>query len=101
VQPRYNLLFRAFERDLLPICDEEGTSSRYCATIAMRGSGVMTKSKGPALSASYGFAGTAPEATDLVGASRDAGAQLVISSVYRNDRETHELLPADVMPHFA
>jgi aryl-alcohol dehydrogenase (NADP+) len=24
VQPRYNLLFRAFERDLLPMCDEEG-----------------------------------------------------------------------------
>src|SRR5271167_1058341 len=24
VQPRYNLLFRAFERDLLPLCREEG-----------------------------------------------------------------------------
>jgi aryl-alcohol dehydrogenase (NADP+) len=24
VQPRYNLLFRAFERDLLPMCEEEG-----------------------------------------------------------------------------
>ena len=24
VQPRYNLLFRAFERDLLPLCHEEG-----------------------------------------------------------------------------
>jgi aryl-alcohol dehydrogenase-like predicted oxidoreductase len=24
VQPRYNLLFRAFERDLLPMCQEEG-----------------------------------------------------------------------------
>jgi aryl-alcohol dehydrogenase (NADP+) len=24
VQPRYNLLFRTFERDLLPLCDEEG-----------------------------------------------------------------------------
>jgi aryl-alcohol dehydrogenase (NADP+) len=24
VQPRYNLLFRAFERDLLPLCQEEG-----------------------------------------------------------------------------
>jgi aryl-alcohol dehydrogenase-like predicted oxidoreductase len=23
VQPRYNLLFRAFERDLLPLCEEE------------------------------------------------------------------------------
>ncbi len=24
VQPRYNLLFRAFERDLLPLCEEQG-----------------------------------------------------------------------------
>ena len=24
VQPRYNLLFRTFERDLLPLCQEEG-----------------------------------------------------------------------------
>jgi aryl-alcohol dehydrogenase (NADP+) len=24
VQPRYNLLFRSFERDLLPLCEEEG-----------------------------------------------------------------------------
>jgi aryl-alcohol dehydrogenase (NADP+) len=24
VQPRYNLLFRSFERDLLPLCAEEG-----------------------------------------------------------------------------
>jgi aryl-alcohol dehydrogenase (NADP+) len=26
VQPRYNLLFRAFERDLLPMCEEEGVA---------------------------------------------------------------------------
>ena len=26
VQPRYNLLFRAFERDLLPLCGEEGVA---------------------------------------------------------------------------
>ena len=26
VQPRYNLLFRAFERDLLPLCAEEGVA---------------------------------------------------------------------------
>jgi aryl-alcohol dehydrogenase-like predicted oxidoreductase len=25
-QPRYNLLFRAFERDLLPLCQEEGVA---------------------------------------------------------------------------
>ena len=32
---------------------------------------------------------------------RDAGVQLLVSSAYRNDPETHELLAADVMPHFA
>jgi aryl-alcohol dehydrogenase (NADP+) len=26
VQPRYNLLFRSFERDLLPLCEEEGVA---------------------------------------------------------------------------
>ena len=26
VQPRYNLLFRSFERDLLPMCDQEGVA---------------------------------------------------------------------------
>jgi hypothetical protein len=41
------------------------------------------------------------QVTDLVGAYRDAGVQLLISSAYRNDPETHELLAADVMPHFA
>jgi len=55
-----------------------------------------------ALPASYGgFAGTVAEVTDLVGAYRDAGVQLFISSAWRNDRETFELLAADVMPHFA
>jgi alkanesulfonate monooxygenase SsuD/methylene tetrahydromethanopterin reductase-like flavin-dependent oxidoreductase (luciferase family) len=49
----------------------------------------------------YGFAGTVAEVTDLVGRYRDAGVQLLISSAYKNDRETFELLAADVMPHFA
>ena len=48
-----------------------------------------------------GFAGTVSEVADLVGAYRDAGVQLLISSAYKNDRETLELLAADVMPHFA
>ena len=49
----------------------------------------------------YGFAGTVSQVTDLVGKYRDAGIQLLISSAYRNDAETLELLAADVMPHFA
>ena len=32
---------------------------------------------------------------------RDAGVQLLISSAYKNDVETFELLAADVMPAFA
>ncbi len=48
-----------------------------------------------------GFAGTVAGATDLVGRYGEAGVQLLISSAYRNDRETHELLASDVMPHFA
>jgi F420-dependent oxidoreductase-like protein len=49
----------------------------------------------------YGFAGTVSEVTDLVGQYQDAGVQILISSAYRNDLETHELLAADVVPHFA
>jgi F420-dependent oxidoreductase-like protein len=48
-----------------------------------------------------GIAATLSEGTDLVGQYRDAGVQLLISSAYRNDSETHELLAADIMPHFA
>jgi len=48
----------------------------------------------------YGFAGTVAEVTDLAGRYRDAGVQLLISSSYKNDQETFELLAADVMPHF-
>ena len=49
----------------------------------------------------YGFAGTVTQVTDLVGKYRDAGVQLLISSAYKNDTETLELLAADVMPKFA
>jgi hypothetical protein len=48
----------------------------------------------------YGFAGTVPEVTDLIGRYQQAGVQLLISSAYKNDLETHELLAADVMPRF-
>lgn len=49
----------------------------------------------------YGFAGSVAQVTDLIGKYRDAGVQLLISSTYKNDLETHELLAADVMPRFA
>jgi len=48
-----------------------------------------------------GFVGTVPEAIDLIGRYQDAGVQLLINSDYRNDRETHELMASEVMPHFA
>ena len=49
----------------------------------------------------YGFAGTVAQVTDLIGKYRDAGVQLLISSAYKNDVETLELLAAEVMPGFA
>jgi F420-dependent oxidoreductase-like protein len=48
-----------------------------------------------------GVAATLSEAIDLIGQYRDAGVQLLISSAYRNDAETHELLASDIMPRFA
>ena len=41
------------------------------------------------------------QVTDLIGKYRDAGVQLLISSAYKNDAETFELLAADVMPAFS
>lgn len=49
----------------------------------------------------YGFAGTVAQVTDLVGRYRDAGVQLLISSAYRNDVESLDLLAGEVMPGFA
>jgi F420-dependent oxidoreductase-like protein len=48
-----------------------------------------------------GFAGTVGGAADLAGQYRDAGVQLLITSAFKNDKETHELLASDVIPHFA
>jgi hypothetical protein len=47
-----------------------------------------------------GFVGTVSAAIDLIGQYQDAGVQLLINSDYRNDIETHELMAAEVMPHF-
>jgi hypothetical protein len=47
-----------------------------------------------------GFVGTVSHAIDLIGQYQDAGVQLLINSDYRNDIETHELMAAEVMPHF-
>ena len=44
--------------------------------------------------------GAVSEAIDLIGQYQDAGVQLLINSDYRNDIETHELMAAEVMPHF-
>lgn len=48
-----------------------------------------------------GFAGVVSQATDLVGRYAEAGVQLLISSAFKNDMETHELLAAEIMPKFA
>jgi hypothetical protein len=48
-----------------------------------------------------GFVGTVAEAIDMIGKYQDVGVDLLINSDYRNDIETHELMAAEVMPHFA
>jgi alkanesulfonate monooxygenase SsuD/methylene tetrahydromethanopterin reductase-like flavin-dependent oxidoreductase (luciferase family) len=48
-----------------------------------------------------GFAGTVSSVTDLIGRFQDAGVQLFITSIAKNDAETQELLAAEVMPRFA
>jgi F420-dependent oxidoreductase-like protein len=48
-----------------------------------------------------GFAGTVTEAKDLIGRYRDVGVQLLISSAWRNDFETQQLLAAEIIPALA
>ena len=47
-----------------------------------------------------GFAGTVAGVTDLTGQYQDAGVDLMISSAFKNDAETLELLASDVIPRF-
>ena len=70
-------IFRACQ---VPICDFRGAE---CASDQFRG-----------------FAVTVTQAVDLVGRYQEAGVQLFIRSLYRNDRESMELLASEVMPHF-
>jgi F420-dependent oxidoreductase-like protein len=44
---------------------------------------------------------TVSQATDLIGRYKDVGVQMIISSFYKNDQETMELLASDIMPKFA
>lgn len=48
-----------------------------------------------------GVSATVAQAIDLVGQYQDAGVRLFISSTFKNDPETFELLASDVMPRFA
>ena len=62
---------------------------------------LASKSQRLGAAASFrGFSGTVAQAIDLVGQYRDAGVQLLISSAFRNDAETFELVASDIMPHF-
>ncbi len=47
-----------------------------------------------------GSALTVPQALDMVGRYRDVGVQTFITSIWRNDDESMELLASDVRPHF-
>ena len=47
-----------------------------------------------------GFAVTSSQAVELVGRYQDVGVQTFICSLFKNDRETLELLAGEVMPHF-
>ncbi len=43
---------------------------------------------------------TVSQAVDLVGRYRDVGVQTFITSIWKNDQESLELLASDVLPHF-
>ena len=82
--------------------DEVERTNIISFVIARDEAALATKRQKLAVPANYyGVAGTVAQITDLVGRYRDAGVQLFISSAYKNDAETLELLAADVMPKFA
>ncbi len=47
-----------------------------------------------------GYAITVSQAVDLIGRFQEAGSQMFITSIIKNDHETLELFAGDVMPHF-
>jgi F420-dependent oxidoreductase-like protein len=73
----------------------------YSWLLARNEAGLAAKRERLAVRGSLrGFVGTVAQAIDLIGQYHDAGVQLLINSDYRNDMETHELMAAEVMPHF-
>ena len=122
------LTLRAVARQRMPATSaarptRSGTSTRCCTAIARRRAETTMRSSAPTSSASSSRAtrrrsppsgrslpfrrtttaspARSSQITDLVGRYQDAGVQLFISSAYKNDAETLELLAADVMPKFA
>ncbi len=47
-----------------------------------------------------GFAGTVSQAADLIRGYEEVGVQMFITSIFKNDRETLELLGEEVVPQF-
>ncbi len=90
-------------------CEAEGRNfdeiERTCLTslIVARDEASLDK-KRQALAVPQPFRGhavTVSQAVDLVGRYRDVGVQMFITSIYRNDRESLELLAGEVVPQFA
>ena len=48
-----------------------------------------------------GYAVTVAQAAEIVGRYAEAGVQLLISSIYKNDPETQELLASEILPAYA
>ncbi len=82
--------------------DEIERSNLTALLLARDEAALKAKSKRLALPDAFrGHALTVPQAVDLVGRYRDAGVQTFITSIWKNDMESMELLASDVMPHFA
>jgi F420-dependent oxidoreductase-like protein len=101
VRHKYEVLRRHCETERRPYEEIERTNV-ISFVLARDEAALAAKRRTLAVPAQfYGFAGTVSQVTDLIGQYRDAGVQLLISSAYRNDAETLELLADDVMPAFA
>jgi F420-dependent oxidoreductase-like protein len=89
-------------------CEEVGRDyaeiERTCTTsflLARDAAGLAAKRERLQADGFRGFSGTVTEAKDLIERYRDVGVQLLISSAWRNDFETQQLLAAEIIPAFA
>lgn len=100
VKAKFDILRRHCEKEKRNYDEIEKTNNTGFL-LARDDAGFRTKKEKYRIGTDFrGNAVTVDEAIDLIGQYRDAGSQMVIFSVYKNDRESLEMMADEVMPKF-